>query len=301
MTLCAALVACVLAVLMPATASAGETTVRLDVRRTTVEGLVTAYAQVGHGSGRPLMMLNGTGSPMSEWDPALLAGLAGAGRRVIVFDYPGLGQSEAMAGRLDFDRLAEHAAGLAAALGLSRVDVLGWSMGGFVAQRMLVRHADLVGRAVLAGTNPGGRRAVLGPRWVQEADSDPQASTATYVRTNYPRGARPAGWAFVGRVVMAQHSGAYPPSVVPARTYRAMVAAEDPWLSSDVNAAELTRVRTPVLVVTGARDVVTPPANSRVLAALIPDAQLTLWPAAGHSFLFQEPAAVARTIDAFLG
>ncbi len=282
-------------------ARAGETTVRLDVQVVQVDGLDTAWAQVGWSSGRALLLLNGTGSPMSEWDPALLGALADRGLRVVVYDYPGLGQSAALPGRLDFDRLAEHAAGLMAALDLGRADVLGWSMGGFVAQRLVVRRPEAVRALVLAGTNPGGSRAVLGPRWVQQADSDPDAAVATYVRTNYPPGSRSLGWAFVNRVRVAQQTGAYPPSRVPASTYRAMVEAEDPWLASDANLADLRGVGSPVLVVTGDRDVVTPPANSRVLAAVIPGARLMLWPHAGHSFLFQEPSAVATEVAGFLG
>ena len=283
----------------PDTPTAGSQ-LRLDVRIASVDGLDTAWAQVGTGRRPPLLMLNGTGSPMSEWDPALLAELAGSGRRVIVYDYPGLGQSAPLPGRLDFDRLADHAAGLLSALRVDRVDVMGWSMGGFVAQRLMVRHPDVLRRVILAATNAGGRSTVLGPRWVQQADSDPHATTSTYVRTNYPPGGRADGWAFVARLRDAQRSGAYPPSIVPARIYRAMVAAEDPWLDSDANTEQLAAVAAPVLVVTGARDVITPPANSRTLATLIPDSRLLLWPRAGHSFLFQEPGPVARAIAEFL-
>jgi pimeloyl-ACP methyl ester carboxylesterase len=237
---------------------------------------------------------------MAEWDPALLAALAAAGHRVVVFDYPGLGGSAALPGRVTFDRLADVAAGLVELLGAGPVDVLGWSMGGFVAQRLLVAHPGSVRCVVLAGTNPGGALAVLGPKWVQRVDSDPDAGLSAYVRTNYPRGARQRGWAFVDRVLSAQESGAYPPSRVPQRTYDAMVAAEDPWLRDDANAGQLRTVTARVLVTTGADDVVTPPANSRRLARLVPGARIRLWTGAGHSFLFQRPAAVARDVHRFL-
>ncbi len=180
------------------------------------------------------------------------------------------------------------------------MDVLGWSMGGFVAQRLAVRAPGRVRALVLAGTNPGGPRTVLGPERVQAEDSDADGTARGYVRTNYPVGARTRGWAFVHRVNAAIDSGRYPPDRVPESTYAAMVAAEDPWLASGASLRQLRTLALPVLVITGADDVVTPPANSRILARAIPEATLALVPRAGHSFLFQEPRATARRITAFL-
>lgn len=252
------------------------------------------------GEGEPVLLLNGTGSPMAEWDPEFLSALAEQ-RRVIVFDYPGLGDSTAPA-RTTFAGIAAATAELMTDIGVPRADLLGWSMGGFVTQELLRSRADRVDRAVLVGTNPGGDRAVLGPRWVQRADSDPDAGVTTYLRTNYPhtRCAQRRGRAFLSRLNQAVESGRYPEAKVPAGTYDAMVAAEDPWLRSDRNASGLQQVAVPVLVMTGRRDVVTPPANSRALADLIPNAQLLEVPAAGHSVLFQSPQRSAQVISAFL-
>ena len=252
------------------------------------------------GTGRPLLLLNGTGSPMAEWDPAFLAALASE-RRVIVFDYPGLGDSTAPA-RRTFAGMAAATSQLMTDIGVPRADVLGWSMGGFVVQELMRRHPARVDRAVLVGTNPGGDRARLGPRWVQRADSDPDAGLATYLRTNYPhtRCAQDRGRAFLNRLDEAVASGRYPEPTVPAATYDTMVAAEDPWLRSNRNAAALRTVQSPVLVMVGRRDVITPPANSRALADLLPKAQLLRVPAAGHSVLFQAPQESATAITAFL-
>lgn len=279
-------------------------TVRLDVRRTAVAGTTIAWASVGSptDSRRPLVLLNGTGSPMSEWDPALLAGLASS-RQVIVFDYPGLGASGANPGPMTFRSLADTTAAFTAAIGLNSVDVLGWSMGGFVAQELLRAYPQLIGRAVLAGTNPGGPKTTLGPAWVQKADSDPGAGISTYLRTNYPntRNAQRKGRAFIKRLTKSVNSGRYPNSSVPAKTYRQMVKAEDAWLRSKRNSRQLRAVSQRVLVTTGTRDLITPAANSRRLAKLLPNAKLTLVAGSGHSFLFQQPERVAKRISRFLG
>lgn len=275
--------------------------VRLVPAHLRVDGIRIAYACLG--AGRPLLLLNGTASPMSQWDPALLAALAAHRRRVLVLDYPGLGASDldVPAGTFRFARMADLVAGLLRRVGLrDGVDVLGWSMGGFVAQQLAVRHPGLVSALVLAGTSPGSPRTVLGPRWVQEADSDPNAGLGTFLRTNFPPSARADGRAFLRRLAAALDSGRYPPDVVPDRTYRGMVAAEDPWLRSSANLRALPRVRVPALVVTGAGDVVTPPANSRLLAAALPRVRLVLVPGAGHAFLFQQPGRTSALVSAFL-
>ena len=252
------------------------------------------------GDGEPILLLNGTGSPMAEWDPGFLSALARE-RRVIVFDYPGLGDSTAPAGRT-FTGIAAATAEFMADIDVPRADVLGWSMGGFVAQELLRRQPDRVDRAVLVGTNPGGDRTVLGPRWVQRADSDPDAGVKTYLRTNYPPTtcAQRRGRAFLRRLNQAVASGRYPDPIVPARTYNRMVAAEDPWLRSNRNASALQSVQVPVLVMVGRRDVITPPANGRALADLLPEATLLEVPAAGHSVLFQAPRESVQAISAFL-
>lgn len=273
--------------------------VALNVAYVDAAGARIAYAELG--AGPPLVLLNGTGSTMSEWDPVLLAELS-ASNRVIVFDYPGLGQSGRPPAKITFDRLANWTAAFMRAINVDPVNIMGWSMGGFVAQRLTVRHRNLVNRLVLAGTNPGSRCTVLGPKWVQEADSDPDGSNRSYLRTNYPhdRRAQDAGRRFLQRVAEAVVSGRYPPIRVPTRTYDAMVRAEDPWLRSSRNLRDLAAVQQPTLVIDGTDDWVTPPANSRLIASRIPGAQLRIFRGTGHSFLFQKPRLVAAEINRFL-
>jgi pimeloyl-ACP methyl ester carboxylesterase len=269
--------------------------VRLEVRESP-QGI--AWAELG--AGPPLLMLNGTASPMAEWDPAFLQAMS-AGHRVIVIDYPGLGASTAELAPT-FAGMADQVADLLTGIGVDGTAVLGWSMGGFIAQELLRRHPERFSAAVLVGTNPGGPDTTLGPRWVQRADSDPDAGLATYLRTNYPRNAcaQAAGEAFLERLEDAVDSGRYPVSDVPASTYDQMVAAEDPWLESRANLAGLRDVEVPVLVIVGDQDVITPADNSRLIASAIPGAQLTLVTGAGHSALFQAPEATASAINRFL-
>lgn len=268
------------------------------------------HAQVGstriawyeRGSGPPLLMAIGTGSTMAEWDPALLALLARR-HRLILFDYPGVGRSSPTRGaRLSFAVLADRTAGLLRAIGVERADVLGWSMGGFVAQQLAIRHPGSVRRLVLAGTNPGGSQAVLGSPADQRIDSDPTPSDTAALRVLYPRTAagRREGRAFLRRLDRASDAGTIPDDFdVPARTIRAQVEAEDPWLRSNANARALRRLTLPVLVTGGLADPVVPPANARRLARLIPRARLALLPGA-HAYLFSDRIRFGARVERFL-
>ena len=181
--------------------------VTLHVQHVRAAGTTFAYAELG--SGAPLLLLNGTASPMNEWDPAFLAALA-RDARVIVFDYPGLGESGAAPQPWTFARASDWVADFIARVSPSEsVNVLGWSMGGFIAQQLAIRHPDAVSALVLAATNPGGSLTELGPTWVQEIDSS-SSSEADYLRTNYPPSGRAAGVRFLQRIGQAQQTGAYP-------------------------------------------------------------------------------------------
>jgi pimeloyl-ACP methyl ester carboxylesterase len=258
----------------------------------------TRIAWYERGQGPPLAMLIGTGSTMAEWDPALLRLLARK-HRLILFDYPGVGLSGPWHGR-SFDSLAGATARLMNAIHLSGVDVLGWSMGGFVAQRLAIEHPGRISHLILAGTNPGGSRTVLGTPTAQAIDSEPDPSDAQVLHELYPPGRQAEGRRFLRRLERASQSGEIPDDFhVPAATTRTQVAAEDPWLRSNRNYRELGRIAVPTLAAAGARDPVVPPVNLRRIAGQIPRTRLAVFPGA-HAFLFQERRPFTRAVDRFL-
>jgi pimeloyl-ACP methyl ester carboxylesterase len=258
----------------------------------------TRIAWYERGQGPPLVMLIGTGSTMAEWDSALLR-LLSRDRRLVLFDYPGVGMSGPWHGR-SFDSLANATAGLMKAIGLPQADILGWSMGGFVAQRLAIDHPARVSHLILAGTNPGGSRTVLGTRKAQAIDSEPDPSEADILRELYPPNRQAEGRRFLRRLERASQSGEIPDDFhVPAATTHRQVAAEDPWLRSNRNYRQLAAVSAPTLAAAGAQDPVVPPVNLRRIAARIPAAELRVFPGA-HAFLFQERRPFALAVDRFL-
>jgi pimeloyl-ACP methyl ester carboxylesterase len=259
----------------------------------------TRIAWYERGQGAPLLMLTGTGSTMAEWDPALLRLLA-RDHRLVLFDYPGVGRSGPWRGR-GFDSLADATAGLMAAIHLPKADVLGWSMGGFVAQRLAIDHPQQVSHLILAGTNPGGSRTVLGTPKAQAIDSEPDPSETDVLRELYPPGRQAEGRRFLRRLQSASQSGEVPDDFhVPASTTHRQVAAENPWLRSNRNYRELVAITAPTLAAAGAQDPVVPPINLRRIAARIPGAKSEVFPGA-HAFLFQARRQFTRAVDHFLG
>jgi pimeloyl-ACP methyl ester carboxylesterase len=267
------------------------------VQKTSVDGTTIAWYERGQGT--PLVMLMGTGSTMAEWDPALLRLLA-RNHRLIMFDYPGLGLSGKWHGD-SFDSLAHAATGLMDAIGIDRADVLGWSMGGFVAQRLAIDHPEKVRTLILAGTNPGGSRSVLGTKKAQRIDSKPNPSDEDILHELYPPDRQAEGHRFLHRLVTASKSGEIPNDFhVPSSTTDAQVAAEDPWLRSNENFRELRDINAPTLAAAGRQDPVVPPINLRRIAGQISGSKLQVFPGA-HAFLFQSRDAFTGAVDELSG
>ena len=140
---------------------------------------------------------------MDVWDPLMIAGLA-AERRVIVFDYRGVGGStDEPSVPMTIDLLAQDTAGLIKALHLRRADVLGWSLGGYVAQRLVELHPERVRRLVLVSTDPGGPNAVLASADILALDARGHDRPSEHRRDLVPplptRPARAAGQAWLER------------------------------------------------------------------------------------------------------
>jgi pimeloyl-ACP methyl ester carboxylesterase len=152
---------------------------------------------------------------------------------------------------------------------------------------------------ILAGTNPGGGRTVLGSAKAQAVDSERNPSERDILGELYPPNRQAEGRQFLRRLERASQSGEIPDDFdVPAATTRAQVAAEDPWLRSNRNYRELAGIAAPTLAAAGADDPVVPPVNLRRIAARIPRARLVVFPGA-HAFLFQERRSFTRAVKEF--
>ena len=286
----------------PALASAQAPLAATPIQHVVVNGANLGYRTVG--TGPPLVLIAGFGGTMAEWDPALVAGLA-TQHTVVVFDNRGIATSQPAPVRgLTIAKMADDTAGLIDALGLGKADVLGWSMGGNIAEVLVQRHPDKVNRLILAATDPGGPQAVqpTDPLAVKLlADTNPPVSLLLKAIFPPTPAGRAASKAYVGRLGLWPDTG--PDAfTTPSATVAAQVRAEGPlWFCKGCGAyPKLPRVRAPTLVTDGTLDILEPPENSRIIARRIPGAKLTLYRGGGHAHLFQFNGRYAGEVNGFL-
>ena len=253
------------------------------------------------GSGRPLLLINGSGSTLDTWDPALLGALR-SGHRIIVFDPRGLGASTDVAdNRLTVEQMADDVAGLLGALHIRRADVLGWSLGGFVAQEVAIRHAKLVRRLVLASSSAGGRHAAKATPKVTAIDEKTTIGLATpdeFLPILFPPAAQDAGGAWIGRL-LAQPGGCCE-RYSQAAGGRQVAATRRWYAAAGGDEQRLGRIGVPTLIAAGELDEDVPVANARLLHRRIRGSQIKLYADAGHAFLIQHANEFGAVVQRFL-
>jgi poly(3-hydroxyoctanoate) depolymerase len=244
------------------------------------------------GQGRPLLLIMGLGGNIEMWDP-LERALVDHGIQTIAYDAPGTGESPPRLLPRRMSGLARHAAHLLDALALPRVDVLGVSFGGGVAQELALRNPHRVRRLVLAGTTCGLGSIPGHPLAMAALVTPLRYYSPRFFRIVAPLLYGPGATAddrMLGAHLASRH--ARPPSVC---GYVSQLSAAAGWTSLPW----LHHVRTPTLVLAGDNDRVVPPLNARILAARLPDARRQMLPG-GHLFLLENPGAAADTIARFL-
>lgn len=249
------------------------------------------YRRFGPSGSTPLLLTSRFRATIDHWDPALLDVLA-AERDVIVFDNAGVGTSS---GEVP-DTVPAMAAGAADfldAIGVETIDVLGWSMGGFVATALVLDRPERVRRLVIAGSGPGGvPDAPATPERVWPTALKPVNDDEDFLYLFFPETARAAGTASLRRLPDAGQQ------VRPAGV-QAQFAAIRAW--SGAGAWDrLQEVQQPVLVAAGAHDVMADPYLSFAMSGRLPDATLVVHPGAGHAFLFQLAERFGRQVLDFL-
>jgi len=254
------------------------------------------------GAGQPLLMLNRFRASMDDWDPALIEALAHH-HQVITFDSAGVAQSGGAVPET-LEGAADIAMGLATAIGLDKPNVLGWSMGGMTAQILAAKYGDEIGGVILAGTTPS--FAVEGTvpvsnEWLgtatKEQNTPDDMQFLFYADTD---SCRAAGMASLERIGGGD-ANAGAASKTTMQTIAAQGAATRTFFFGEDGAFKtLGTISTPVLVANGDQDRAFAVENSVALAQAIPNAQLAIYPDAGHAFLFQHAEKFANDVTVFL-
>ncbi|HUQ12311.1 MAG TPA: poly(3-hydroxyalkanoate) depolymerase [Steroidobacteraceae bacterium] len=254
-----------------------------------VDGVNLRVATQHGKEGLPLLLFNGIGANLELCFPFMEALPE---REIVIFDVPGVGRSEMSWRPRRFSGLARLANKLLDRLGYQRVDVIGVSWGGALAQQFARQYADRCRRLILAATSPGaimvpGRpsalskimtpRRYLSPTYMQKAAGDIYGGEA--------RRDPKLMSAHTSRVIAPQFMG-----------YLYQLLAGVGWTSIHW----LHRIRQPTLVMAGADDPLVPPANARIIAMLVPNNRLFIVPGGGHLFMLHSLDKVAPVVREFL-
>lgn len=261
------------------------------IESTIVDGRRLAWRLVG--SGPPLLLVNGYAATGADWDPGFLAALAET-HEVICPDNCGVGESDPLPGELTVDALAEDLKAVLAARGVETCPVVGWSMGGFAAQRLAEASPATVGALGLLATDPGGSESVAADPadWGQLTDHSgpPREQASRLISLLFPPPRAEQIDREFGEIVAAARADLSPAVLV------AQEGAMEAWHRED---RPPPSDPAPALVLHGHEDRVIPAANAEPLAARWGAARAEVFPGCGHALMAQEPEGIASRLREF--
>ena len=259
-------------------------------------GIRFAYRQLGPSTGTPLVLLQHFSGNIDSWDPAVVNALA-TDRPVIAFDNAGVGRSSGQTPD-SIAAMASDAVNFINLLGVPEVDLLGFSLGGCIAQQIAAEHGQLVRKLILVGTAPKGGEehllAVLQDAFSQTSAPDPRLPLFF---TKSPA-SQSAGLAFLKRTkIRTEDRDTDNGSDVTNPQAKALIT----WCATpDPEHAILRAITQPALVVSGSHDTMLPADNAYAMFKALSNAQLVLYPDSSHGALFQYPELFVGQVRTFL-
>jgi pimeloyl-ACP methyl ester carboxylesterase len=285
-----------LSIVEPSVAGATDMLENAPTKFVEANGIKFSYRQIGKSTGAPLILLQHFTGTMDYWDPAVVNGL-GKERPVIVFNNTGVGSSS---GRVpdNVEQMSIDAQAFIEALGYKKVDLLGYSLGGYVAQDMAAKRPDLVRKVILAGTaNQGGGEhllKVLGEAFSQKDSPDPRL----YLFFTQSKESQESGRMFIKRTsIRTENRDPEKGKEVSDPQAKAIIV----WANTnDPENKILKSIDQPVLVVNGSNDTMLISDNSYAMFKLLKNAQLVMYPDSGHGSIFQYHEQFVNTANYFL-
>ncbi|KAG8155013.1 alpha/beta hydrolase [Burkholderia catarinensis] len=265
----------------------------------TAGGVDFAYRELGKEHvGTPVIFLTHLAAVLDNWDPRVVDGLA-AEHHVVTFDNRGVGASSGAPSN-SIEQMADDAINFIKAMGFTKVDLFGFSMGGMVAQEVVLKQPQLVRKIILAGTGPAGGEGISAVTSVTFYDmlrgfltgQDPK-QYLFFTRT--PNGIE-AGKAFLARLTERSENR---DKKISMTAFLAQLEAIRAWGRKEPE--NLSLVQNPVLVVNGDSDRMVPSKNSEDLARRLPNSMLIIYPDSGHGGVFQFYADFVPKALEFLG
>jgi pimeloyl-ACP methyl ester carboxylesterase len=266
----------------------------------TAKGIRFAYRRFGNASGIPLLFNQHYTGTMDYWDPAVTDGLA-RNREVILFNNAGVSSSSGeVPGTIQ--EMGTNAVAFIKALGLAKVDVLGFSIGGMVAQELTLQAPELVRRLILVGTGLRGGEGIApmtaAAAKIFGATYDPPENLWLAVHFTPSAASQAAGRAFLKRKHLRQQSR--DPEVNDRVGPRQIQALSQYGVKQEGAFNYLKDIHQPTLIVNGHNDVIAPTVNSFTLQQNLPNAELILYPDSNHGSFYQYPELFVQQANQFL-
>ena len=259
-------------------------------------GIRFAYRRFGKPGGASLIFNQHFRGTMDYWDPTVTDGLA-RNREVILFNNAGVSSSSGKV-PTSMQEMGANAIAFIEALGLTKVDVLGFSIGGMVAQEIAAQAPDLVRRLILVGTGPrGADMSTSRSAEIFAGAYDPPEHLWLAVHFSPSPSGRAAGLAFLKRKLLRKDRD---PEVSEEAATAQREAITKYYAPAESVLDYLKAIRQPTLIVQGSNDVIVPTVNSYILQQNLPNAELILYPDANHGSFYQYPQLFVSDADQFL-
>lgn len=289
-------------ILMPKSAYANQTFYDLlnntYTRYTNTESSIIAYKILGEKNKRTIVMLEPFSSSMNSWDDSLVMNLL-QNFRLIFIDYPGIGQSKFISNNNpDISELATAVKNVLKNEKIKSANILGYSLGGFVAQQFAIKYPDMVDSLILISTDAGGSDAIKPQSYVIDALFNPlpdlEKQGERVMKVLFP--ANKVDNYKIKMALIYQRSS---PDITP-RVFNYEKQIISAWYLSNKNQNELKGKDFKTLILSSNDDLVVPPENAQILHKLLPNSKLIIFKGAGHAIIYQIPSEIASAITDFL-
>jgi len=263
-----------------------------------VDGIDFYYRKLGENNpGVPVIFLNHLAATMDNCDPRIMDGIASQ-HQVICFDNRGAGATKGKT-PTTVSEMAKDASAFIHALGYEKVDLIGFSLGGFISQEILIQEPQLIRKAILAGTGPAGGEGIKNVTGITYLDimrglfSFKDAKT--YLFFNRNKNGKKSAKEFLGRI---QERKEYRDKSMGIGNFQRQLKAIHAWGLQKLQ--DLSVIKQPVLVVNGDNDRMVPSSNTHDLAKRIPNSEIIIYKDAGHGGIFQYHDEFVKSALTFL-
>jgi pimeloyl-ACP methyl ester carboxylesterase len=258
-----------------------------------VDDIEIEYKVLGNRNDKPLLIIPGLRVTMEMWEPDILRDLVQANHRVIVFNNRGTGNSSIGNREYSIRQLGDDAAGLLDALNIEKADVLGWSMGAYIAEEMALDHPNKVSSLVLYGSGPGGDKAIPSSPELMKTllgvSGTPDEQAKQVLSFFFPREWLGKNPDYINHFPLLK-------STVSAETTQKQADAIVGWKGIYNSPSQIVQ---PTLVLVGTEDIITTPKAAMSLIEKIPLASLVQIKGAGHGWMHQYPEKFSKIVQTF--